>query len=125
PLVLSALLGQEQPTFLVLLLEDECLDDLAHRDDLVGVDVVLDGQFAGENDAFGLVTDVEEDLVAVDLDDGAFDDVAVVEVLDGRVDGGEELFLRADVVDRDLRRARLVGGDSQEMNSDVDRESYG
>ena len=55
-------------------------------DDLVGVDVVLDGQLARGDDALGLVADVEEDLVAVDLDDGAFDDVAVVEVLDGLVD---------------------------------------
>ena len=29
------------------------------RDDLIGVDVVLDGQFASENDALGLVADVQ------------------------------------------------------------------
>jgi hypothetical protein len=34
------------------------------------------------------------------------DDVAVVEVLDRRVDRGEEVFLRADVVDGDLRGGR-------------------
>ena len=72
------------------------------RDDLVGVDVVLDRQLAGGDDALGLVADVEQDLVAVDLDDDAFDDVAVVEVLDRLVDGGEEGLLVADVVDRDL-----------------------
>jgi uncharacterized protein len=43
---------------------------------------VLDGQLARGDDALGLVADVEQDLVAVDLDDGALDDVAVVEVLD-------------------------------------------
>src|SRR5690606_14186411 len=110
-LVLRALLGQQQTTLLVLLLENEGLDVLAHLDDLGRVDVVLDGQLAGKNDAFGLVTDVEENLVAVDLDDGAFDDVTVVEVLDGLVDGCEEVFFRADVVDGDLRGGDVRGGD--------------
>ena len=64
---------------------------------------MLDGELAGRDDTLGLVADVEQDLVAVDLDDGAFDDVAVVEVLDGAVDRGEEVIGGADVVDRDLR----------------------
>ena len=102
-LVLRALLGQDQPAFLVLLLEDQGLDLVADLDDLSGVDVVLDGELAGGDDALGLVADVEQDLVPVDLDDDALDDVAVVEVLDRRVDRGEEVFLGADVVDRDLR----------------------
>ena len=72
-------------------------------DDLVGVDVVLDRQLARGDDALGLVADVEQDLVAVDLDDDALDDVAVVEVLDRLVDRGEEVLFGADVVDRDLR----------------------
>ncbi len=101
-LVLGALLGQDQTAFLVLLLEDEGLDRVADVDDLTGVHVVLDGQLAGGDDALGLVADVEEDLVAVHLDDRAFDDVAVVEVLDGRVNGGEEVLLGADVVDGNL-----------------------
>jgi hypothetical protein len=111
-LVLRTLLGQDQATFLVLLLEDEGLDLVADLDDLVGVDVVLDGQLAGGDDALGLVADVEEHLVAVDLDDAAFDDVAIVEVLDRRVDGGEQFFLRADVVDGDLRSGRRDRGGS-------------
>ena len=108
-LVLGALLGQDQPAFLVLLLEDEGLDLVADGDDLVGVDVVLDRQLARGDDALGLVADVEQDLVAVDLDDGALDDVAVVEVLDRQVDGGEEVLGRADVVDRDLRGGAGTG----------------
>ena len=93
-LVLRALLGQDQPALLVLLLEDQGLDLVADLDDLVGVDVVLDRELAGGDDALGLVADVEQDLVAVDLDDGALDDVAVVEVLDRLVDGGEEVLRR-------------------------------
>ena len=68
-LVLRALLGQDQPTVLVLLLEDEGFDLLAERHDLVRVDVVADRQLLGRDDALGLVADVEQHLVGVDLDD--------------------------------------------------------
>ena len=102
-LVLRTLLGQDQATFLVLLGEDECLNLGAELDNLRGVDVVLDGQLAGGNDAFGLVTDVEQNLIVVDLDDLAGDEIAVVEDLDGLVDSLEECLLVADVVDCDLR----------------------
>lgn len=64
---------------------------------------MLDGQLTRGDDALGLVADVEKHLVAVDLDDVALDDVAIVEVLDRGVDGGEKIFLRADVVDGNLR----------------------
>ena len=83
PLVLRALLGQDEAALLVLLLEHEGLDVVAQRDDLGRVDVVADGELAGGDDPFGLEADVEEDLVAVDLDDRALDDVAVVELDDG------------------------------------------
>ena len=82
------------------------LDRVADLYDLTGVHVVLDGQLAGGDDALGLVADVEEDLVAVDLDDGAGDDVAVVEVLDRRVDRGDQVLGRADVVE-DRKSTRL------------------
>ncbi|CAM5444770.1 hypothetical protein STENM327S_00054 [Streptomyces tendae] len=103
PLVLGALLREDQAAFLVLLLEDKGLDLVTDGDDLVGVDVVLDRELAARDDTFGLVTDVEQDLVPVDLHDDAVDDVAVVEVLDRLVDRGEEGFLVTDVVDRNLR----------------------
>src|SRR6185437_14771551 len=109
-LVLRALLGQDQAAFLVLLLENESFHLVADLDDLVGVDVVLDGQLARGDDALGLVADVQKHLVPVDLDDGALDDVAIVEVLDRLVDRGEEVIGRADVVDRDLRSS-AVGTD--------------
>src|SRR5207302_4932517 len=69
PLVLRSLLRQDQPAVLVLLLEDERLELLAEIDDLVGVDVVADRELAGRDDTLGLVADVEQDLVTVDLDD--------------------------------------------------------
>src|SRR5690606_25909777 len=102
----------------------EGLDLVTDGDDLVGVDVVLDRQLAGKDDALGLVADVEEDLVPVDLHDAALDDGPIVEVLDGLVYSGEELLARADVVDSDLRGARLSGrGDGHRVtDSDADRE---
>ena len=87
PLVLGPLLGQDEPPLLVLLLEDERLDLLAERDDLAGIDVVADRELARGDDALGLVADVEQDLVLVDLDDGALHDVAVVELDDRAGDG--------------------------------------
>ena len=71
---------------------------------------MLDRELARGDDALGLVADVEQDLVAVHLHDGAVDDVAVVEVLDGLVDGGEEVLFGPDVVDRDLRGVRIERG---------------
>ena len=85
-LVLRTLLRQDEPAVLVLLREDERLEALAERDDLVGVDVVADRQLLRGDDALGLVTDVEEHLVGVDLHDFAGDDVAVVEGDDRGVD---------------------------------------
>ncbi|AGP30645.1 polyribonucleotide nucleotidyltransferase [Corynebacterium terpenotabidum Y-11] len=107
-LVLGTLLGEDQATVLVLLGEDQSVDLIADLDDLARVDVVLDGQLTGGDNTLRLVADVQEDLVVIDLDDGTLDDVTVVEVLDGRIDGGEEILSGADVVDGNLRN--VVGG---------------
>ena len=88
-----------QAAFLVLLLEDERLDLVAERDDLVRVDVVADRQLARRDDAFGLVPDVEQHLVLVDLDHRAVDDLAVLDLDEGAVDRIGE------------RHAEIVGGD--------------
>ena len=98
PLVLGFLDRQDQPAFFVFFLGDERLDLLADFHDLAGVDVVLDRELARGDHAFGLVADVEEDLVLVDPDDLPLHEVAVVEGLDGRFVGGKELFLASDVV---------------------------
>lgn len=103
-LVLRAFLGEDEPALFVLLGEHQGFDLVTDGNDLVGVDVVLDGQFAGGDHAFGLVADVEEHLVPVHFDDGAFDDVAIVEVLDRFVYCGEKVLARAYVVDGYLRR---------------------
>jgi hypothetical protein len=63
--------------------------------DLAGVDVVADRQFLGGDDAFGLVADVEQDLVAVDLHDRPLEDVPLLEVPQRGLD----------------RLAELVGGE--------------
>ena len=105
-LVLGALLGEDQPTLLVLFLQDQGLDLVTDLDDLVRVDVVFDRQLARGDDALCLVADVEQDLVPVDLDDRALDDVSVVEVLDRLVDRGQEVVSGADVVDSDSRYGR-------------------
>ena len=75
---------------------------VAHGDDVVGVDVVLDGKLAGGDDTLGLVADVKEDLVVIDLDDGTFDQITIIEVLDGGIDCLDEVLFGADVVDGDL-----------------------
>src|SRR3712207_7003484 len=48
---------------------------ISDRHDFGRVDVVLDRELAARDDTLGLVADVEQDLVPVDLHDGAFDDV--------------------------------------------------
>ncbi len=99
-LVLRALLGQDEAAVLVLLLEDEGLELVVERHDLVRVDVVADRELARRDDALGLEADVEQHFVAVDLDDPAGDDVAVVELDDRGVDRvGERLA--AEVVEDD------------------------
>jgi hypothetical protein len=81
-LVLGTLLGEDETTLLVLLLKDEGLDLVAQRDDVGRVDVLANGELARRNDALRLVADVKQDLVALDLDDGAGDKIALVEIGD-------------------------------------------
>src|SRR3712207_8065236 len=65
-------------------------------------------------------------LFRSDLDDDALDDVAIVEVLDGLVDRGEEVLGGTDVVDRDLGRRGKCGVDlrSEEHTSELQSRQY-
>jgi hypothetical protein len=101
-LVLRTLLRQDQAAFLVLLLEDEGFDYVADLDDLVGIDVVLDRQLAGGNDALGFVADVEQHFLGVDLDHHAPNDVTVIEVFDRGFQRALELLLGAELLQHDL-----------------------
>src|SRR5205085_6641111 len=119
-LVLRALLGEDEAALLVLLLENEGLDVVADLHDLTGVDVVADRELFRRDDALGLIADVEQHLVSIDLDDRALDDVSVLEVPEAVLDGLDELLrrqvvlnrLRGRFLDRDLRSAPFAAGRS-------------
>jgi hypothetical protein len=53
---------------------------------------VTDGELLGGDDALGLVADVQEDLIAVDPNDRPAQQIAFVEVLEGGLDGLNQLF---------------------------------
>src|SRR5581483_8034834 len=106
-LVLRALLGEAEAPLLVLLLQDEGLDVVADLHDLVRVDVVADRELLGGDDPLGLVADIEEDLVAVDLDDRPLDDVAVLEVAERGLHGLDQLLRRQVALGRGLGIARV------------------
>jgi hypothetical protein len=103
---LGALLGQDKATFLVFFLKNEGLYNISNGHNLRRVNVVLDGKFAGGNYTLSFVSHVEENLVAVNLDDGTFNEVTVVEEFESFLDLGQEVFGAADVVNCDLLEAR-------------------
>src|SRR3954462_3121851 len=74
-----ALLGEDEPAVLVLLGQDERVHLLAELDLVMRVDRLADGQLVDRDDPFGFVADVDEDLVVVDPDDMAGEDVALLE----------------------------------------------
>ncbi len=90
-LVLSPLLGEDEPALFVLLVEDKSLDPLTDLDHLARVDVVADRQFLGGDDPLGLVADVEHRSIAVHGHHSALDDVAFLELEHGVLEGGDEV----------------------------------
>ncbi len=92
-LVRGTLLGEDEPAVLVLLLENERLDLVAELHDVRRIGVLADGELARRDDALGLVADIEQDLVPLDLDHGTGHQVTVVEVGDGAVDEGVHLLV--------------------------------
>ena len=95
PLALEAGAAQREDrvALLRLGLEDVHEDDVADGQLRLALGMAA-VELAVADDAFGLGADVDEDLVLVDPDDGALDDVAVLEALDVRVLLGEELLHR-------------------------------
>ena len=87
----GALLGEDQATLLVLLGQDQRVDLLAERDLVGGIDRAADRELVGGDDALRLPADVEQDLVLVDADDGAADDITLLEMGDRRVVVREDL----------------------------------
>ena len=92
-LILGTLLGENQTTLLVLLLENESLDGLAEVDDLLGVDVLADGELAGGDDALRLEPDVKKNLIVLNLNDSARHKIALIKVGDGAVDEAVQLLV--------------------------------
>jgi hypothetical protein len=60
------------------------------------IDRTADRELVGGNDPLRLVADVHQDLVLVDADDIAADDIALLERLDRRVVVGNELAVLLD-----------------------------
>ncbi len=83
PFVLGPLLGQYETALLVLLLEDKGFDGIAQRHDLARIDVVADRQLTSRDHPLGLIADVEQDLVPIDLHHRALDDLAVLDLHHG------------------------------------------
>ena len=79
------LLGEDQPSVGVLLREHERVDLVAELDFVLGVHRAADRELRDRDHAFGLVADVDEDLVLVDADDLAVDDLALVDRREGRL----------------------------------------
>ena len=85
-LVLCTLLRENEAALFVFLRQYECLDRLAERDDFGRVDVVTDAQFTRRDDTLAFVTNVEQNFVLVDLDDGAVHHLAIFDRDHGAVD---------------------------------------
>ena len=102
-LVLGTLLGQDQTTVLVLLLENEGLDGITECNDVCRVSVLADGQLAGRGDALALEADVHQHLVVLHLNDSAVNEIALIKVGNRTVDEVVHLLL-VDIVKRENGR---------------------
>jgi hypothetical protein len=90
----GALLGEDQPALGVLLRQHEGVDLVADPDLVRRIDRAADRQLRDRDDPFGLVADVDEDLVLVDPHDLAVHDLPLVDRGEGRVVVGDELAVR-------------------------------
>src|SRR5512132_3058075 len=105
-----ALLGEDQPAFRVLLREHERVDLFADLYLVLGVDRAANRELGDRDHAFRLVADVDENLVLVDPDDRAVDDLALVDRRERGVVVRDELAFWVGRADRgvvEVRRRRL------------------
>ena len=84
-LVLRALLGKQQATFFVLKRDDKRFNLFAKLDDFIWVNIITNRQLARENDAFGFVTNLDENFVASDSDNRSGDELTIFKFYKGSV----------------------------------------
>ena len=87
----GALLREDQATLGVLLGQHERVDLVAERDLVGRIDRAADRELADRDDAFRLVTDIDEHLVLVDPDNRAVDDLPLLEGDDRRSVVGNDM----------------------------------
>ena len=93
-LVLCALLGKDEAAVLVLLLENQCLDLVTQVYNLRRICVLTDGKLASRNNALALESDVNENFIVLNLNNGTVDKIALVEVGQGAIDHLVHFFIR-------------------------------
>ena len=71
-LILCTLLGENKTSFLVFLSDNKGFDGVANFDNVIWINVFLDGKFTGRNYTFSLVADVQQYFVVINLYDGTF-----------------------------------------------------
>ena len=99
----GALLGEQEPSVLVLLGQDEGVDLLAHLDLVVRIHGLADRELVEEDDPLALVSDVDQHFVLVDLYNSSGHHVTFVEFDDGGVVVGDNL-----AVDLEQQPARAL-----------------
>ena len=104
-LILGTLLGEDQTTFFILFGEDERLDALSHFDQFAWINIVANRKLTRWDDTFCFVSDIDENFVAIYLNDCSFDEISVIEILDCSFDGGEEISRAPYVINCDTQGA--------------------
>ena len=106
PLILRALLRQNQTTFLVLLLQNKRLHPVPDPHDLIRIHIVLDRQLPGRDYPLRLIPNIQQHLIPVDLDDRPLNNVPIIEILDRLIDRRQEILGRTNIIQGDLRNSR-------------------
>ena len=81
-LVLRASLGEDETTFLVLLLKDHDFDGIAEFYNVCRINIFTDRQFARRNDALRLIADVKQNLIMLNLDDLTGHQISLIKICD-------------------------------------------